>query len=391
MEKQTWSLEVRPEQFSLDLAEGHQIVKNLTQILSEREALIAQYDALLKADIENPSTAKQAAFIRKRIKENRTKGIEAWHKREKELFLRGGQFVDAVKRKEVEVNLLMEEKLAEIEKYAEIKERNRIVGIGQGRLMDLTIYSSDYAAANDDTAYELGLMSEAEFDALFEKTRVAFEQAEAERKRSELHEARRNELMGYWHVLTVDERNMNYADILDFEAFYNGVVDRDAKKNAELAEARLAAERAEAKLAKERAEAEAARKQLEAKLAAAEEAAKAVAAALPPIADYDAVKDMLIEEDDEMLDADLSEPMGGKSKAGDLEGALADLVEVYGFMDVLAHLAIDLRDASDLLVWLPAGCVNQDTAYRLVGQVKEAVAQHATSVDYLLLTDLKRA
>lgn len=380
MEKQTWSLEVRPEQFSLDLAEGHQIVKNLTQILSEREALIAQYDALLKADIENPSTAKQAAFIRKRIKENRTKGIEAWHKREKELFLRGGQFVDAVKRKEVEVNLLMEEKLAEIEKYAEIKERNRIIAIGQGRLMDLTIYSSAYAAANDDTAYELGLMSEAEFDALFEKTRVAFEQAEAERKRSELHEARRNELMGYWHVLTVDERNMNYADILDFEAFYNGVADKDAKQKAELAEAQRKAK-----------EAEAARKQLEAKLAAAEEAAKAVAATLPPIHDYDAVKDMLIEEDDEMLDADLSEPMGGKSKAGDLEGALADLVEVYGFMDVLAHLAINLRDASDLLVWLPAGCVNQDTAYRLVGQVKEAVAQHATSVDYLLLTDLKRA
>lgn len=390
MEKQTWSLEVRPEQFSLDLAEGHQIVKNLTQILSEREALIAQYDALLKADIESPSTTKQAAFIRKRIKENRTKGIEAWHKREKELFLRGGQFVDAVKRKEVEVNLLMEEKLAEIEKYAEIKERNRLVGIGQGRLMDLTIYSSAYAAANDDTAYELGLMSEAEFDALFEKTRVVFEQAEAERKRSELHEARRNELMGYWHVLTVDERNMNYADILDFEAFYNGVADKDAKQKAELAEAQRKAKEAEAKLAAERAEAEAARKQLEAKLAAAEEAAKVVAATLPPIHDYDAVKDMLVEEDDEMLDADLSEPMDGKPKTIGMEGALADLVEVYGFMEVLAHLAINLRDASDLLVWLPAGCVNQDTAYRLVGQIKEVVAQHASNDEYLLLTDLKR-
>lgn len=380
MEKQTWSLEVRPEQFSLDLAEGHQIVKNLTQILSEREALIAQYDALLKADIESPSTAKQAAFIRKRIKENRTKGIEAWHKREKELFLRGGQFVDAVKRKEVEVNILMEEKLAEIEKYAEIKERNRIIGIGQGRLLDLAMFTAGYATADDDVAYEIGQMSDAEFDALFEKKKAEFEQAEAERKRKELHEACRSRLMNYWHVLTLDERNMDYADILDFEAFYNGVVDRDAKQKAELAEAQRKAK-----------EAEAARKQLEAKLAAAEEAAKAVAAALPPIEDYDAVKDMLIEEIDDMLDADLSEPMDGKPKSNSLEGALADLVEVYGFMEVLAHLAIDLRDTSDLLVWLPAGCVNQDTAYRLVGQVKEAVAQHAINDDYLLLTDLKRA
>lgn len=92
-------------------------------------------------DIENPETAKIARELRLKIRDNRTKGIDVWHKTTKDFFLKGGQFVDAIKRVEIAVNQRMEENLESIEKYFENKEKERKAKLNEERLSILEPYS----------------------------------------------------------------------------------------------------------------------------------------------------------------------------------------------------------------------------------------------------------
>jgi hypothetical protein len=81
-----------------------------------------QYQEVLKLDIEDIKTSKISRELRLKIRDNRTKGIDKWHKDTKDLFLRGGQFVDAIKKLESAVNISIESNLEGIEKHYEIKQ-----------------------------------------------------------------------------------------------------------------------------------------------------------------------------------------------------------------------------------------------------------------------------
>jgi len=165
----------------------------LPQILTEREPLVEQYNEVIQMDIENPETAKRAADIRKMIKNNRTKGIEAWHKVNKEFFLKGGQFIDAIKRKESAENERMEQALEEIEKYQENLEKQRIEKLHSERVELISGY------VDDTTGLKLGEMEADVWEAYLsakitahnqriaaekqaEEERIAKEQAEAEER-----------------------------------------------------------------------------------------------------------------------------------------------------------------------------------------------------------------
>src|SRR5699024_3889200 len=116
---------VKAEDFGIEKKQEKDLMGNLPQIKKERETLEAQYSEVVKLDVDNPESSKKARELRLLIRKNRTKGIDVWHKNAKEFFLKGGQFVDAIKRKEIEVNQRMEENLLEIEEYAERKEAER--------------------------------------------------------------------------------------------------------------------------------------------------------------------------------------------------------------------------------------------------------------------------
>ena len=278
------STQVNPQEFGLMQQDADNLTKNLKQVLAERAVLEQQYAAIVQADIELPATAKQAGSLRKLIKANRTQGIEAWHKREKEFFLRGGQFVDAMKNREAGHSKHMEENLEQIEKHQELKEKARILALGEERATDLSLYDPAYSSSSRYA--ELGDMGVEEYNQLF-LTVIKQYEAEQERIAKEgLRKERKNRLLNYWYLLTDEEKTMDYAEVLDFEAFYNGVVLKDEKHRAEAAELkrkadeladqlaeerRIAQEKADAarkvaeqELAKERAKAEAERKKAEA-------------------------------------------------------------------------------------------------------------------------------
>jgi hypothetical protein len=221
-------------------------------------------------DIENPSTAVQARNLRLLIRDNRTKGIEVWHKNAKNFFLRGGQFVDAIKRQECGVNSRMEDALEEIEKYQERKESERKEALRQQRSAELEPYAEFVPFGID-----LANMSDDEFAKLLKGAKLQFEADQAEKKAAE--EARieaeriarvanenRMALMPYCHwienfdSLVFAELNSDAVQSLIDGAMESKQKEADEKAKAEAeAEAlRKAAAERESEIQKERKQAE---------------------------------------------------------------------------------------------------------------------------------------
>lgn len=187
-------LVINPSEYGLNEETAASITKDLPSILEERKPLAEQYSEVIIMDIESPVTAKRAKEVRLLIKNNRTKGIENWHKVNKDFFLKGGQFIDAIKRKEVAENERMESALEEIEKYQEIKEKKRKEYLHLERLELITPF------VEDTTGMNFGEMEQDVFDAYLsakEKSyndKIAAENAaEEERIRKEKEDAEQRE------------------------------------------------------------------------------------------------------------------------------------------------------------------------------------------------------
>ena len=72
---------------------------------------------------------------------NRTQGISKWHTANKQFFLTGGRFVDAIKNKEILINQQMEEKLANAENHFINLERDKRLAIQTKRVKMLLEYN----------------------------------------------------------------------------------------------------------------------------------------------------------------------------------------------------------------------------------------------------------
>ncbi|MDA3614683.1 cell envelope integrity protein TolA [Polluticaenibacter yanchengensis] len=176
---------VNHEQYGIEETKAVELVGKLPQIKSERSLLEDSYNDILKMDIDDPSTSKAARELRLKIKDNRTKGIEVWHKNAKDFFLKGGQFVDAIKKVEVSINQRMEENLEQIEKHFEIKEAARKKEISDLRISKLHEYSEFVPMG-----LNFGEMSEDEFSKIFNGAKLQYE-AKIERERKEEQERER--------------------------------------------------------------------------------------------------------------------------------------------------------------------------------------------------------
>jgi hypothetical protein len=198
-----------PEQFGIKPTSAMMLAGELPRIKSERSLLKGQYDELLKRDPDDKDTVFLASQLRKRIRDNRTKGIMVWHETSKSYFLRGGQFVDAIKREEIKINLEMEEQLENIEKKAERLEQERINKLREDRAAIVDLYM-DFIP----TSVDLGLLDEEEFKRLRNGAELQYEarqaEIEAERKRAEA-EAKRQE-----------QRNSNFAKLGPYSLYIDG-------------------------------------------------------------------------------------------------------------------------------------------------------------------------
>lgn len=170
-------VKVNAADYGIEETKAEEITKGLKTILAEREALQEEYNKCVTLEIL-PENIPLFKDLRLRIRDNRTKGIEVWHKNNKAYFLAGGNFVDAIKRKEVAENERMEEKLLDAEKFFENQERERVEKLRTERLEMIKPYT-------DIEPLALGHMEQAVFDNLLSGFKVAYEVRIAAEKKTE--------------------------------------------------------------------------------------------------------------------------------------------------------------------------------------------------------------
>ena len=139
----------------LEEKQEHEIKKGLSTIKKEREALIESFENVIQEEISEENIPMFKA-LRLQIRDNRTKGIEPWHKANKAYFWNGGKFVDSIRNKEVLINERMEKALTSCEKHFEIQEENRLKELQSEREDLISIYlfegeeHREYAKMDDE-------------------------------------------------------------------------------------------------------------------------------------------------------------------------------------------------------------------------------------------------
>ena len=178
--------ENKPSLFGIDEQKAQSMVTGLSSTIAEREILKGSYIEVIKLEIntENLPTFKE---LRLKFVKNRT-SIEKWHKVNKEFYLNGGRFVDAIKNKEIAENKEIEEKLMDAEKFFENQEKKRLQEINDARLVLVTPF------VDSILGLDFTQMDEYTFDAFLEglkaKKQALLIQVEADQKTKALEEKR---------------------------------------------------------------------------------------------------------------------------------------------------------------------------------------------------------
>jgi hypothetical protein len=221
-------LQVTPKEYGLDDDQALELVAGLPQIIEERILLEEQYNAIIKMDIEDPITWKKAKDARVLIQKNRTQGLIVWHKASKEFFLRGGQFVDALKRKHIVVNERMEQALMEIEKYPEIQEKKRLDKIQAERVALLSPY------VEDAEQRVLSTMEEDVWKAYLETKKIEYlNRIEAEKKEKELQLLKEKEEAEQLEKVRIENEKLKKAADLERKKREKLEAELNAKKKEE--------------------------------------------------------------------------------------------------------------------------------------------------------------
>lgn len=252
----TNELTVKSEDFGITEKDAQELTKGLETIKLERDVLIDQFNEVSKLEITEENI-KKFRSLRLSIRDNRTKGLVQWHKTNKEYFLAGGRFIDAIKNKEILVNEQMESKLMDAEKHFENLEKERIAALQNKRAEQIQEYLPD---AFDVTLTDMeDDVWEAFFETKKKKHLEAIEQekkAEAERQaqiKAEEEERERQRLENERLKAEIEEKERIAAE--------------DEAKRAKIEAERIAKEQEETKKreAKEKAEREALEAELQAK------------------------------------------------------------------------------------------------------------------------------
>lgn len=257
---------VQATEFGIEPQKAQNLVGNLPHLQEERAALTSQYNEILLMDIESPETAKIAKEIRLKIRDNRTKGLVVWHKTTKDYFLKAGQFIDAIKRKEEAVNVQMEDNLEQIEKYLELKKQKQKEELQRTRMGIIEKYLefvpfTDFTTQTDEEFQHIVDYAKKRYDDKMQQIRLEEERVQEEKRRKEATDKNYYALLPY--SLFID----NFSG-LDFyhlsQAQINVFVEHAVKRKQEVeAEAKEAKQRADEEIERMKKELEAERKRKE--------------------------------------------------------------------------------------------------------------------------------
>jgi len=223
-------VEVLPSEFGLTKEMAEPITSALPQVIEDRKPLTAEFAAVMKMDMDDPQTVEISKDLRKRIKDHRTKVIKPWFTVNKDVFKRGGQFVDALNRREKKLNEDMEAKLQEIEDYEAKKIEDAKDKIRVLRNKKVEKYR-EFIPMHID----LGELTEKEFENSINGAKLLLKAQEKEQAKQEkineaikITRARKDKLMIFWNF--VEDQNQDISKLTEkkFEALL-----KEAKKGYE--------------------------------------------------------------------------------------------------------------------------------------------------------------
>lgn len=264
-------IKLNAAEYGLEETKAQEIAAQFRPMLDKMEELEKEFNEVINIPIDTPEAAKKAKELRLKYVKVRT-GTAEIHKKQKAFYLAGGRFVDGWKNAQLFASEGKEEKLSEIENYAETKERERINKLREEREKALEPYEVD------TSALMLGMMTEQVWENFLAGAKIAYQarkeaeaKAEAERiaaeKAIQLHNDRKNAVVSIWIYLDCDTSNFSVYSNEEWEeilAKANAKRDKEREENERIRKER---EELEQKLKLEREQAEVARKELEAKRA----------------------------------------------------------------------------------------------------------------------------
>jgi len=174
MENTNLVLAVDPKEFGIEETKALELTVGLNPILEARAVLIEKFNEIkdLEPTKENVNLFKE---LGKEFLKNRTQGINEWHRKAKEVSLRVGQLLDAVKRDQTNTNENYENFLESKAKHFENLEKERMAKLRAERWERISKYvefePQGLAEMSPDTfeAFESGLIARHEAKVKAEK------------------------------------------------------------------------------------------------------------------------------------------------------------------------------------------------------------------------------
>ena len=306
---------VKAQDYNLEESKGNELTSGLTVVRAERELLIEEFKIVSKLDLteENQPTFKE---LRLKIVKNRTQGVNKWHKANKDFFLTGGRFVDAIKNMENAINEGMEERLIAAEKHFENIEKERIAKLQEERQIELSKYQDETALPHNG----LGTMEQDVWSNYLTGTKVNFEYRIAAEKLAEEQRIAQEKADA-----KEQERIRLENEVLKAEAIERDRIEKiESDKRAKIESDRLAKEAKEKAVRDERERKE--REESEAKSKIEREAKEAAERELREVKEAAAALKLA---DEKLAQAELNKGDSGKVK--DLVADLTSLKSKYTF------------------------------------------------------------
>jgi hypothetical protein len=248
-------------EYGIEETKAREIAAVFTPMLEQLKAYEVEYNRIIKAE-PSKENSKEARELRLKMVKSRTVMTKE-HKILKEFYIKGGQFVDGMKKAYEFGTHSLEEKLEDREKYFENLEKERKENIRLTRLAEIKEFEGTepigLAEMEDEqfNTYMIGV--KATFEARKEAEAKAAKEQEEKMARLQLAQTRGAETRHLWAFMREDEADIKLGDLTEeeYQILLSTLKERKEDREKELAEARKKADEAAAQAAKEKAEADA--------------------------------------------------------------------------------------------------------------------------------------
>lgn len=232
---------VNPKDFNLEKEQALQLTSGLTSIYEERETLKNAFIDVIDLEV-NEENLSTFGDLRKAFVKNRTQGFEKWHKVNKEFFLTGGRFVDAIKNKEIAENGNYENQLLAKEKHFENIEKQRLQAVKLEREALIAPFGYDFTnvdlSSMDANMFEMILTGakKTHEDKVIAEQKAEAERIETARLETERLENQRleNERLKAENDLKEKQIELERIESAKRETELKAKADLEAKKQAEI-------------------------------------------------------------------------------------------------------------------------------------------------------------